>query len=99
MPTFIGVPPVRNLNHRDTEAQRRPTQRRQERQQTGSSRAFSFSLSSRSFLLCASVSLWLASSGLYTLSPSVEVPRFVAGAFWPHFQPLISGWSSPCLSM
>src|SRR5262249_26693491 len=36
---------------------------------------------------------------LYTLSPSVDVPRVLPGSFPPHFQPLIAGMSSPCLSM
>ena len=35
----------------------------------------------------------------YTLSPSVEVPRGPAGPFWPHFQPLMAGMSSPYLAM
>jgi hypothetical protein len=32
----------------------------------------------------------------YTLSPSVDVPRGLTGSFAPHFQPAISGMSSPC---
>src|SRR5262249_49385778 len=40
-----------------------------------------------------------AAEAPYTLSPSVEVPRAPAGAFAPHFQPLMAGMSSPCRAM